>query len=425
MDIHVVQQGETIYSIAERYGVSVSRLALENEINITDNLVQGQTIVITYPESVYTVKEGDTLESIAQSNNITVMQLVRNNPFLAERDFIIQGETLVISYSQRGRLTTTGYALPFINRTILRKTLPYLTYLFVYNYRLMANGEVETFYDDNYIIETSIAYGTLPIMLVTTLSAQGSENVLSAYEILLNEEIQDRLINNILLILRTKGYYGINMTFLYMTETNEKLYNNFTTKISRRIMNEGYLVFATINPETKEMNAEVNINKVDYTEIGSVVRGISFISYVFGTNISPPSPVSSIANLSAFLDYVSTMVPVEKITAGIQMIAYDWEIPYVAGFSKANSLTVVGAVHLARDVSAVIKFDELSQTPYFEYTQENNRHIVWFVDARTVNSLLNLISEKGYKGPGVWNTMNYYPQLWLVINSQYDVEKLI
>ena len=47
MLIHVVKNGETIKSIAEFYKVSAKRIVLENQLQPLENLVTGQTIVIT------------------------------------------------------------------------------------------------------------------------------------------------------------------------------------------------------------------------------------------------------------------------------------------------------------------------------------------------------------------------------------------
>ena len=367
MDIHVVIQGETMNSIAEIYGVQVDRLIQENEIRFPNNLVPGGTIVITYPERTYIVQEGDNLLGIADDHGITMMQLLRNNPFLVEREYIYPGETLVISYENIEKLTTIGYALPFIDQVVLKKTLPYLTYLFVYNYRLTADGEVENFYDDANIIAMSKEYGTIPVMIVTTLTAQGTENIQAAFDILLNEQIQDQLIDNVLEIMRIKGYLGFNMTFLYLTEANVSLYENFTRRVSRRLSAEGFIVFITIDPRINVINDDINFARINYSNLGREVNGISFLSYVWGTNIMPPAPITSIVNISAFLNYVTNMVPTDKISVGIQIIAYNWEIPYVAGFTRANSLTIQGAIDLAREVGAVIQFDEVSQAPYYEY----------------------------------------------------------
>ena len=59
MIIHVVKEGETVHSIAESYGVSVDRLALENGISSSANLAVGETLVILFPKILYLV-QGDS-----------------------------------------------------------------------------------------------------------------------------------------------------------------------------------------------------------------------------------------------------------------------------------------------------------------------------------------------------------------------------
>ena len=50
MLIHVVEQGETINSIAEKYNTSAQLIIYNNEIQNPNNLVVGQTIVILFPQ---------------------------------------------------------------------------------------------------------------------------------------------------------------------------------------------------------------------------------------------------------------------------------------------------------------------------------------------------------------------------------------
>jgi len=88
MEIHVVQPGETIISIAAKYGLSPERIIQDNELSEPNNLVVGQTIVILYPKTTYTVKEGDTLDSIAIANKVSKIQILRNNPSLSEGDLL-------------------------------------------------------------------------------------------------------------------------------------------------------------------------------------------------------------------------------------------------------------------------------------------------------------------------------------------------
>ena len=96
MDIHVVQPGDTMYQLAQQYGVPMERLLQDNQLPNPSHLVVGQTIVVQYPELTHTVLPGDSLYSIAQMHNTTVAQLLRSNPALQGRDLIYPGQHIVV-----------------------------------------------------------------------------------------------------------------------------------------------------------------------------------------------------------------------------------------------------------------------------------------------------------------------------------------
>lgn len=427
MDIHVVQPGDTIDTIADRYGVSADRLIRDNALSYPNQLVPGETIVITYPTQTYTVREGDTLESIAYTHNVTVDELLRNNPFLSDMEYIFPGEILSLGFNRIGNVTTHGYANTYIDRKVLRKTLPYLTYLTVFNYRTTQNGEIVVEAEDSDIIQLSKEYGVIPLILMTTLSIQGQTDLEITYEVLINEESQDRLFDNIMNIIREKGYYGVNISAQFINTSNQELFNNYVKNLSTRLRNEGFITMITINPRIEMVNDEVTFERINYSEIDREVDAITFLQYKFGFNFGPPSPVTSIYSLSIFLDNVISQIPSEKIYVGIPVIGYDWELPYIPGYSKASSLTLDSVMNLARNVGAIIEFDEVSKTPYFQYENIGDKipHEVWFVNAITINEMLKMIAEKGIIGTGVWNIMSYFTQQWLVINSQYEIIKFL
>ena len=83
---YVVQRGDTLYSIANKFNTTVSELKAVN--NITSNLLQlGQQLIIpTIPEAPsaneyikYTVQKGDTLYNIAKEFNTSVDNLINYN----------------------------------------------------------------------------------------------------------------------------------------------------------------------------------------------------------------------------------------------------------------------------------------------------------------------------------------------------------
>lgn len=428
MDIHVVQPGDTIYTIADRYGVSPDMLIRGNELQVPVDLVQGETIVVAYPTQTYVVKEDDTIETIASSNKITINELFRNNPFLSDTQYIYPGEVLVIDYNRIGTVTTHGYTNTYINIDTLRKTLPYLTYLSIFNYRTTRNGELVITSDDSDIIQVAKDYGVIPLILMTTLTVQGEVDLEITYEILINEDSQNRLFDNIVNVIKEHGYMGVNISAQFINTSNQELFDKYASNLSNRLKENGYLTLITINPRIETINLnEVSYERIDYTNIGNLVDFTIFLQYKWGFNFGPPSPVSSLYSISVFLDYIINQINKEKIIIGIPTIGYDWELPYVTGFSKASSLSINSVMSLARNVDAIIEFDEISQTPHFRYVSigDSSMHEVWFVNATTINELLKMLQSDGIIGTGIWNVMSYYTQLWLVINSQYKILKLL
>ena len=81
---YVVQKGDTLYSIANKLGTTVSELKKEN--NLTSNTLQiGEVLrvptkeIYEEEENIYIVKKGDTLYSIANKYNTTIDELKRIN----------------------------------------------------------------------------------------------------------------------------------------------------------------------------------------------------------------------------------------------------------------------------------------------------------------------------------------------------------
>ncbi len=73
-----VKKGDTLYSIARRYDMSISELIELNGIDSPDQLYVGQVLKMS-SSSAYIVKKGDTLASIARRYNTTYQALASKN----------------------------------------------------------------------------------------------------------------------------------------------------------------------------------------------------------------------------------------------------------------------------------------------------------------------------------------------------------
>lgn len=426
MIIHIVQPGETISSIADLYNIPAYRLIIENGIPNPDNLVIGQTIVIVYPETTYIVEESDTLESIAEKFQVSVMQLLRNNPYLSDREFIYPGENIVIRYETNKikTIATSGYAYSFINIDILKKTLPFLTYLTVFNYQVTMEGELIDINDEE-IVQLAKNYGTAPMMLISTLSPEGIGSREVALNILNHIDIQNNLFDNVLDMLNRKGYHGLNIYIQYITPENKSLVEDYLIRFTERLHREGFRILITFTPRTNIERTQVTYENIDYTRIAETVDGMLFLSYDWGYSFGPPASVTPVNIVREVLNSVTALVPPEKIFLGLPIVGYDWILPYIPGATRANAITSEGAILIASEQGVPIKYNEVSQAPYFFYVDADGElHIVWFKDARSIDAIAGLVPEYGLQGLSIWNIMYFYTQMWLVVNSEYDIEKV-
>lgn len=96
---YVIQPGDTLSGIAQRYGTTTSALSSLNGISNPDRIYAGNTIKV--PESgtagaqYYTIRSGDTLSGIAQQYGTTVSALARLNG-ISDPDRIYAGTRIRI-----------------------------------------------------------------------------------------------------------------------------------------------------------------------------------------------------------------------------------------------------------------------------------------------------------------------------------------
>lgn len=426
MTIHVVQAGETINSIASQYDVSENLIIRNNGLTNPDQLVIGQTIVILYPNEVYTVQEGDTLQLIGERFSTNTLELLRNNPYIINNPILYPGQEIVINYNQAkiGPLVVDGYVYEYVNRDVLREALPYLTYLTLFSYGFTADGELIGI-DDDELIFLAKSYQTAPVMLISTINEFGSFSDENLKIMFYDLDIQNRLISNIIDNMNRKGYVGLNIDFEFIPPEDKDAYISFISNTTEQLNANGYFTITDLAPKVSRDQPGLLYESHDYGTIGSISNLVFLMTYEWGYTYGPPMAVAPLNKVREVLDYAITEIPVSKILMGIPNYAYDWKLPYVRGESRADSIGNEQAVDIARRFGAEIQYDELSQSPFFYYYNEGVEHVVWFEDANSINAKLRLVAEYGFQGIGYWNLMRPFRQNWLVLNSMFDIVKTI
>ncbi|MBQ3352472.1 LysM peptidoglycan-binding domain-containing protein [Candidatus Saccharibacteria bacterium] len=92
---YTIRTGESLDTVAARYGVSVDQLRWSNNLRTAD-VSEGQTILVpSVPGIAYKVKAGDTVQSVAEKYNSTVTEIVSVNDLEKDQNLVPDSTILV------------------------------------------------------------------------------------------------------------------------------------------------------------------------------------------------------------------------------------------------------------------------------------------------------------------------------------------
>jgi spore germination protein len=161
----------------------------------------------------------------------------------------------------------------------------------------------------------------------------------------------------------------------------------------------------------------------DYVAHGKIADFVVLMTYEWGWRGGSPRAISPINEMERVLDYAVSVIPKDKILMGFQIYARDWKLPHVKG-QYAETFSTKEAIERAHKYNAVIEYDELSQSPYYKYIDENGiDHEVWFEDARSAQAKFDLVKDYDLRGLSYWVLGYPFPQNWTLLEDNFIIRK--
>jgi spore germination protein len=421
--IYIVKQGDSVFSIAYKFGVSPERIIVDNGLQPPYNLCNNQALLILIPYITHTVQEGETLSAIANKYSMTLKEIFQKNYILKGRGEIYPGQTIIISYKDESKnysILCNSYAYTFIGKDTLKSSVAYLSSIIPFTYGFTSNGELLTL-DDEKILNDGNEYGTPSLLHLSTLNADGKfDNTLSS-RLFENENAQKRLIDKILNTVKNKDFIGVEVDFEFVPLKDSSKYIYFL-KLLKDALGNNLILIVDLAPKISDNQEGLLYERHNYYEIGNIADYVFLMTYEWGYEYSKPMAIAPINNVNQVLKYALTRVDPQKILLGIPNYAYNWPLPYIEGTTRAISLSNIEAIKIASENRSEIKFDKISKTPYFNYTDnEGIEREVWFEDPRSISEKLQLIKNYGIAGVGIWNSMREFPSLWLQIATNFTI----
>ncbi|KZZ83206.1 glycoside hydrolase family 18 protein [Bacillus sp. SJS] len=427
MQIYIVKQGDTISNIAFRYGTAAKEIEEANQLPNPDQLVVGQALVIPIIGRFYTIKRGDTLWTVSRLFSINPVQLARINRLNPNSPLQI-GFRLYIPEPPKTKAEFNAYLEPAQNQVTeeqkqsAREAAPYLTYLGPFSFRIQKDGSLKEPPLDS-LPEIASSNNVTLMMIVTNLTDEGFSDEIG--KIVLNDQqIQNKLLEEITIKAKKYGFRDIHFDMEYLRPEDKEAYNAFLRKAKQRFQKEGWLLSTALAPKTKADQKGKWYEAHDYKAHGQIADFVVLMTYEWGYSGGPPMAVSPINQVKEVVDYALTEMPASKIMMGQNLYGYDWTLPFKPGGEFAKAISPQQGIQLAAKYNEAIQYSQRDQAPHFKYRDENGKdHEVWFEDARSIQAKFNLVKQLKLRGMSYWKLGLSFPQNWLLIQDQFEVEK--
>lgn len=378
---------------------------------------------------IYVVQEGDSVDKISGQFGVSVESIIYDNQLVAPYRLAI-GQALLIDdggiRENRRSASFRGFAYPFISPYVLEQTLASLSELAVFSYGFTREGNlIPPPLDDTFMIEAALQNRAEPILTLTPFDASGmfSNELISV--LINNQEAVSTLIADLLSTMQAKGFLGMDIDFEYIKAEDRDTFVEFVRSVTEEMNANGYSVSVDLAPKTSADQPGLLYEGKNYRALGAIVNSVLVMTYEWGYTYGPNMAVAPINKVRQVLDYAVTEIESTKINMGIPNYGYDWQLPYERGVTKAKTLGNIEAVQLAIEKGAVIQFDEVAMSPYFNYMQDGFQHEVWFEDPRSILAKLELIYEYNLRGASYWQIMQLFRSNWLLVDYNFIVNKIL
>lgn len=377
---------------------------------------------------IYTVKPGDRLLQLSKAFQVSPESIVKANG-LPNPGNLLTGQSLIIPtvvpVIPKTPVAVNGYQyfLGEGEESHIYEVGPYLTILAPFSYLVGENGGLAQI-EDEPLIQAALAVRAVPMMCIVNFSSTTvGQDVAHAF--LNNQTAIENLVNNVIDIMRQKGYMGLNIDFENVLPEDRAAYNDFLRVIAESLHAEGFFVSSAIAPKTGPDQKGLMYEAIDYPVHGRLLDFVILMTYEWGYRFGPPQAIFPLDQIRRVLDYAVMVIPREKIYFGFEIYARDWLLPYEQG-REAETFSSQEALLRAIENNSVIRFDETAQSPFFRYTDDQGRlHEVWFEDARSAQAKFDVVKEYGLKGISYWALGYPFPQNWTLLENNFHIIKFV
>ncbi|KGK91569.1 glycosyl hydrolase family 18 [Desulfosporosinus sp. HMP52] len=220
-----------------------------------------------------------------------------------------------------------------------------------------------------------------------------------------------KLIAQIMNLVSSVNADGVVIDFEFMSNETGPYLTQFMKELYAKLHPLNKLVIQAVMPRT---GAEAWLAEFDYPALAQYVDYLHVMTYDYSHGT--PGPIAPLDWTDKVMKYTRDQgVDMRKVLLGIPYYGVDWtatgnsSAPYSRRprglhtlYGPTTDKDLSGMMELIAKYNSSVQRDA-SQVPYFNYTDTDGVHTVYYDDAQSWNAKMGLLSQYGLGGVGAWS----------------------
>ncbi len=207
------------------------------------------------------------------------------------------------------------------------------------------------------------------------------------------------------------GYTGLNIDFEAVPAKDRAAFSSFVEIVATALRSQGFTTVLSVPAELKDDPTDSWTGAFDFVALGRSADILQLMTYDENGPWGPPGPVAGLDWVTASVAYATAAAPAAKISLGLPAYGYDWNLTRHTGVQIAWK--AIPAL-LAR-TRAAPRWDTGSSSPWFSYSENGARHVVWYENSASLPLKSALVASQGLAGVSVFALGMDDPSYWQAV----------
>lgn len=272
-----------------------------------------------------------------------------------------------------------------------------------------ASGDIESRVDEDtrqFILKNKVS-----ILPIVSNIYNGIWQGDSTYVLLKNKKSRTKLIQNIVTVLDTNDFRGVNIDFENLPTKIKPYFIQFSKELYETLHPEGYLCTMDIDP---------SVQLFSYKELAPYYDFIFVMAYNEHYPDSEPGSVSSLSFVENALDDAMKEVPSEKIVLCVAGYGFDWPKG-----KQGTKISYQGLISLAKEYEEPVSFDLSQSDITLKYWDDNDiEHEAHCNDAIGTFNIMRTAHDYNAAGVALWYLGSEDDRIWDFYSKNLNEEYL-